>query len=207
MTSKSQLRSSFVAIIVFALGACESAAGSSILDDNGDQDAGVTSDDSTDFSKKHPADARMPPPADAPPADTGGGTVSNPGVPGVVSCYLEGYPRATCATPSHCCFGNYSAQHDGECSTSACVWGTISCDGPEDCASGQHCCAHANIDPDDGLTGYRLACQASACGAAPIEQELCHPTSSGAATCASGKTCVPALGNDNDLPRTLSICK
>jgi hypothetical protein len=214
MTSKSQLRSSFLAIIVLALGACESAVGSSVLDDNGDWDAGVANDDSVDFSKKHP-DARVPPadarqmPGDAggtPDSSTGGSTGGS-GAPGVVSCYASAYPSTTCAGSSHCCFSNYSAQHDGECSTSACGWGTISCDGPEDCASGQHCCAHANMDPDYGLTGYRLACQASACGAAPFEQEMCHPTSSGAATCPSGKTCVPALGNDSDLPRTLSICK
>jgi hypothetical protein len=209
MTSKSQLRSSFLAVIVLALGACESAAGSSILDENGDQDAGVPGDDNAD-PRRHPADASLPPPpADArqPPADASGGPTSNPGAPGVVSCYLEAYPTTSCGLPSHCCFSNYSAQHDGECSTSACSWGTISCDGPEDCASGQHCCAHAMVDPDYGLTGYKLACQAAACGAAPIDQEICHPTSSASGTCPSGKTCVPALGNDNDLPRTLSICK
>lgn len=175
----------------------------------------MTSDASApDVSRKHPADARLPPPADAnapdarpTPGDASGGTGGNPSVPGVVSCYLESSPGATCAQPSHCCFSNYSSQHDGECSTDTCAFGTIDCDGPEDCASGQHCCSHAIIDPDNGLTGYKLACQASACGAAPINQELCHPTSSAAGACSSGKTCVPALGNDNDLPRTLSICK
>jgi hypothetical protein len=216
MMSKTQVQSSFLAIIVLALGACSTSQGSSILDESGDQDAGVASDDDpASASRKHPVDAAVPPPSDAQTAPDaggggtggGGGSGGNPSSPGVVSCYLEGYPGSTCAQPSHCCFSNYSAQHDGECSTSACSWGTIDCDGPEDCASGQHCCAHAIVDPDYGLTGYKLGCQASACGAAPINQELCHPTSSAAPTCSNGRTCVPALGNDNDLPRTLSICK
>jgi hypothetical protein len=215
MTSKPQLRSSFLVVIVLAAGACNAPAGPTILDDNGDQDAGLPSDDNTlDQSRKHPADARTPPPppvdgrsTDAQPTPDAGGGGGSPGVPGVVSCYLEGYPSTTCSAPTHCCFSNYSAQHDGECSTSSCAFGTIDCDGPEDCASGQHCCSHAIIDPDYGLTGYKLACQAAACGAAPIDQELCHPTSSTSGTCPSGKTCVTALGNDNDLPRTLFICK
>jgi hypothetical protein len=215
---------SYIAIIVLAVGACQSAAaGSNVADDPGEPDAalplGPDGEDSPDAPAKHhpprdsgttdgstmPADAR--PPGDAAPADSGGQTGSDAGVQGVVSCYLEGYPTTTCSLPTHCCFTNYSSQHDGECSTSACQWGTIECDGPEDCAGGQHCCAHAIMDSDNINVGYRLACQASACGAAPINQELCHPTSSAAGTCPSGKTCVPALGNDNDLPRTLSICR
>jgi hypothetical protein len=146
------------------------------------------------------ADAMAP----APDAGTGGGG----GVPGVVSCYTESAPSTSCAVPaSHCCFSNYSSQHDGECATTTCGWGRIDCDGPEDCAAGQHCCANAIIDPDNGLTGYRLGCQASACGAAPVHQELCHPSSSASSTCSNGGTCVSSFGNDNDLPRTLYICK
>ncbi|HEU4728115.1 MAG TPA: hypothetical protein VFT22_09510 [Kofleriaceae bacterium] len=167
--------------------------------------------------RRPPADAATsadaaPPPADAP-VDSGGstggggGTGGTGGISGTVSCYSEGYPNTTCTLPVHCCFSNYSAQHNGECTTSACTWGTISCDGPEDCASGQHCCAHASIDPDWGTIGYTLACQASACGPAPVNQELCHPSATSAAgTCSSG-SCVTAFGNDNDLPRTLYICK
>jgi hypothetical protein len=161
-------------------------------------DAHTTADAShTDAAAPHP-DA-MPPDAGNLPG--GGGTT------GAISCYTEGYPSTTCALPTHCCFTNYSAQHDGECTTSACAWGTMDCDGPEDCATGQYCCAHALIDPDYGMMGYKLGCQASACGAAPINQELCHPVSSAAGTCSNGRTCVTAVGNDNDLPRTLYICK
>ena len=124
---------------------------------------------------------------------------------GTVSCYTEGAPGNTCALPAaHCCFSNYSAQHDGACTASSCAYGTIACDGPEDCATGDRCCSHAMIDPDNGLVGYALACHAGACGAAPIDYELCHP---GGPPCSNGGSCVTAYGNDNDLPRTLYICR
>ena len=141
------------------------------------------------------------------PADAGGGggTDASSSLPGgTVSCYADVRPTATCTLPVHCCFTNYSSQHNGTCTTDACVWGTISCDGPEDCGEGQRCCAHAIMDAEDINVGYTLACQSTACGPAPINQEMCHP---GANTCPAGKTCVTAYGNDNDLPRTLYICK
>ncbi|HEX8110724.1 MAG TPA: hypothetical protein VF516_23495 [Kofleriaceae bacterium] len=138
-----------------------------------------------------------------------GGSGGGGGGNGVISCYTEGNPGATCTLPTHCCFSRYSSQHDGACATSACDYGTIECDGPEDCASGQHCCAHAIVDPQAGLIGYQLACQASACGAAPANQEMCHPTTASAAgTCSSPTSrCVTAFGNDNDLPPSLHICQ
>jgi len=156
----------------------------------------------------HGRDARV---ADAPgqpdaatlDAPVGGGT----GARGVVACYSAFDPAATCSAPSHCCFSNYSAQHDGSCEVAACSWGTIDCDGPEDCGSDQHCCADVIMDPVDGITGYRLACRASACGAAPAHQELCHPGASAAGTCASGTACVAAADHDFDLPSTLYICQ
>lgn len=144
----------------------------------------------------HP-DASVLPVADA-------ATTPPPPVTGSVSCYTEGAPDQTCALPDHCCFSNYSAQHDGSCSTSTCAYGTISCDGPEDCGQGEHCCAHAIIDPTEGLQGYSVACQANACDAPPIGSELCHPDGS---PCSTGGTCVTAYGNDNDLPRTLYVCR
>jgi hypothetical protein len=122
---------------------------------------------------------------------------------GTVSCYTEGEPDATCTLPVHCCFTNYSSQHDGRCTTSSCPYGTIDCDGPEDCAAGELCCAHAITDPYDGTIGYTLACQTGACGAAPYNRELCHP----ATGCSTGAACVTAYGNDNDLPRTLYVCQ
>jgi hypothetical protein len=122
---------------------------------------------------------------------------------GSVSCYTEGAPGNTCALPEHCCFSNYTAQHDGSCEATSCAYGTIDCDGPEDCGQGESCCAHAIIDPNDGLRGYALACQASACGAPPLERELCHPDG---APCRNGGTCGTAYGTANDLPRTLYVC-
>jgi hypothetical protein len=145
--------------------------------------------------------------AGSPGSDAGGSGGS--GGSGVISCYTEGNPGASCTLPTQCCFSNYSSQHDGACSTAACTWGTIACDGPEDCAGGQHCCAHAIVTPDSGVIGYQLACQASACGAAPANQEMCHPTAGSAAgTCSSPSSrCVTAFGNDNDLPPSLHICQ
>ena len=126
---------------------------------------------------------------------------------GVVSCYSAFAPSATCALPTHCCFTNYSSEHAGSCETAACGWGTIDCDGPEDCGAGQHCCAHAIIDAEDGVTGYKLACQTDACGAAPVNVELCHGGAGATSTCDGGRACVSAGSYYYDLPGTLSICQ
>jgi hypothetical protein len=131
---------------------------------------------------------------------------SDAGTPGVVSCYSEGNPTATCTLPTHCCFTNYSAQHNGSCTNATCGWGTISCDGPEDCSGGQRCCAHALQDSSNAFVGYTLACQQNPCGPTPLNEELCHPTTSPAGTCSTG-SCVNTLGYNNDLPRTLAICR
>ena len=153
-----------------------------------------------------PADAGVALDAGISPDAPGGG---DPAPQGSVSCYSDFSPAATCTLPSHCCFTNYNAQHAGSCEsqTQSCGWGTIDCDGPEDCATGQSCCAHVIIDPVEGITGYRLACQASACGAAPAHRELCHPGRSAAGTCSSGNRCASASEHAFDLPRTLFVCE
>lgn len=202
-----RLRSSHALAVALALGACTAPS----TGDPGSSTADAGAEIDIVARIRHPP---PPPPPDAsthtpdasgPTGPTGGG---DPNQPGVFSCYTEGNPGATCASPSYCCWGNYSSSHDGSCSTYACGWGTQSCDGPEDCASGQHCCAHVLVDPDWGIYGYQIACQASACGAAPANQEMCHTTStSNAGTCTTGTSCVTALGNDSDLPPNLHICK
>jgi hypothetical protein len=125
-------------------------------------------------------------------------TVTTPSDPaGTVTCYTEGAPSNTCTLPVHCCFGNYTAQHNGYCTTASCGWGQIDCDGPEDCGAGQYCCA----TKDD--LGWTLACQSSTCGAPPLREELCHDSS----TC-GGRTCVNTIDAANyDLPRTLYVCR
>jgi hypothetical protein len=168
-------------------------------------DAGSVTDARADAAPADAAHADAPhpdaPSPDASPPDAG---TASPDAGGVtVACYSEGSPNATCSSPDHCCFTNYGSYHDGTCSTSSCSWGTIDCDGPEDCGAGQHCCSHATYDPELGVTGYKLACQSAACGTPPFDQELCHAS----ATCPAGKTCVSAYGHDNDLPRALSICQ
>jgi hypothetical protein len=115
---------------------------------------------------------------------------------GVVTCYTEGAPLNACTLPVHCCFSNYSANHNGYCTTSACVWGTIVCDGPEDCASGQHCCG-TRTD-----YGWTLACTSNQCGAPPLSEELCHDSG-----ICSDRACTSAYGVAYDFPRTLSVCR
>ena len=163
--------------------------------------------DAATEDRRHPhrPDARTLPDAQVstPDADIGGSTE---GTAGEVTCYREGNPTATCGAPDHCCFSNYSSAHNGECRTTACAYGTILCDGPEDCAGGQHCCSHALVDPVEGLQGYLVACQASACCAAPVSYEICQPDGTAAGTCSSG-SCVSAYGNNADLPRTMNICE
>ena len=119
------------------------------------------------------------------------------GTTGTVSCYSQIAPSATCSLPVQCCFSSESLHHDGICSTSSCTWGTIACDGPEDCASGQQCCATYTA------TGVRLACQTGACLAPPYGDELCHEPS----ICPDGRWCITAFGTQPALPRTLAVCR
>jgi hypothetical protein len=200
--------SSYVLAAALALGACTALPAGD--PSSSEPDPGVEIDTV--------ARVRRPPPP--PPPDAGthtpdasgptGGTGGDPTQPGVISCYTEGNPGATCTAPSVCCFSDYSSAHDGWCSTSAstCGWASQSCDGPEDCATGQHCCGHVLIDPDFGIYGYQIACQASACGAAPINEEMCHPSATSAAgTCSTGTSCVISFANDTGLPPNLHVCR
>ena len=135
-----------------------------------------------------------------PPSTAPDAAVSEPTPPsdpdGTISCYTQGAPSNTCTLPTHCCFTNYSAYHNGYCTNESCGWGTITCDGPEDCASGQECCATKST------SGWLLACSSSACGAPPLGEELCHSSD----TC-GGKSCVSAYDANYDLPRTLNVCR
>ncbi|HEY5924883.1 MAG TPA: hypothetical protein VIV11_24550 [Kofleriaceae bacterium] len=145
------------------------------------------SDDLTSGRRKpRPPPSTLPDATEPPPPDPGG----------TISCYTQGAPSTTCTLPSHCCFTNYSAYHNGYCTTDSCGWGTITCDGPEDCSSGQQCCATKS----DG--GWSLACSNTACGAPPLGEELCQSSE----TC-SGRSCVSAYDVNYDLPRTLNVCR
>jgi hypothetical protein len=119
---------------------------------------------------------------------------------GAVTCYSQAAPENTCSLPAHCCFTSYSTHHDGRCSQAECVFGTIACDGPEDCRDGERCCGHAITSSLAGTLGYTVACRASCDG--PLAREICHPETG----CSSG-TCVSAYGVDDDLPRTLYVCE
>jgi len=184
-----------VVFTIATLGALAACAADTAGDDEADRrkqrDAGTQI---VDGGSHQPGDAGTSS------ADAGsGGSTSG----GTVSCYTEGAPSNTCTLPAHCCFANYSAQHNGICTTNSCTWGTIDCDGPEDCASGQHCCSSVVRD-SDGITGYRATCQSNACGSPPDGEELCHP---GGAACSNNGSCVSTYGANSDLPRTLYICR
>ena len=154
----------------------------------------ASSDDEAD-RKKPRVDAAPSSTEDAPPPTDLAKT-------SVVSCDVQAAPSNTCTSPSYCCFNNYSADHNGYCTTTDSCFGNIRCDGPEDCSSGQRCCATGQYDPDFGVTHYEVACRAS-CDGPPIDYELCHPTS--VTTCATG-SCVTAYGTATDLPRSLYVC-
>jgi hypothetical protein len=151
--------------------------------------------DSTDVSdeaRRRKKDAGTEPPTTMVDAATQPPTSSS----GSVTCYTEGAPGTTCTLPTHCCFSNYSSQLNGQCSDSTCSWGTIDCDGPEDCGSGQFCCA-TKLD-----WGWKLACQSARCGEPPAAEELCHP----GGACSDG-SCVSTYGVNYSLPRTLYVCR
>src|ERR1043165_1067864 len=142
--SNSRSCSSCILISVLAIVACGSPSD--------DMQAPADADYESSPGAPHHRDAQTSPrdahgdtdarPDDAAMAiDASDGTIGDGGVlgGGTVSCYSEYAPSATCTLPSHCCFSNYSAEHAGSCDTAACTWGTIDCDGPEDCAIGQRC--------------------------------------------------------------------
>jgi hypothetical protein len=119
-----------------------------------------------------------------------------------VACYSQGAPSTMCTGADHCCFNNYSAAHDGYCATDACPFGRIECDGPEDCASGNVCCAERISDPSGIALAYVVACRAgSACPSGTWQ--LCHD--SAPATC-GGRSCQPTGPINSELPRVIEVC-
>jgi len=123
----------------------------------------------------------------------------------VVACYSGGAPSATCTGNDHCCFSNYSASHDGYCSADACEFGRMECDGPEDCAPDNVCCAERLSDPAGTgyALGYVVACRTgSACPTGTWQ--LCHTSST--RDCGSGRSCQPSGPVNAELPQILGLC-
>src|SRR6266496_3279660 len=136
------------------------------------------------------------------------GTVGSGGTSGsgatsstrVIACYSGGAPTATCTGTDHCCFNNYSASHEGYCTTDACEFGRMECDGPEDCASGNVCCAERMSDPAGTgyALGYVVACRTgSACPTGTWQ--LCH--TSPTRDCGLGRSCQPSGPVNAELPQ------
>ena len=106
-----------------------------------------------------------------------------------------------CTGLTHCCFNNYSAAHDGYCSTDTCEFGRIECDGPEDCAASNLCCAQRISDPNGIALAYVVACRAgSACPTGTWQ--LCHANSE----CGAGRSCQPTGPINSELPHVIDVC-
>jgi len=144
------------------------------------------------------AKPRPPRQPDAPPPPT----YPDPSIPGVVRCFTEGAPNQTCAPGVACNFNNYNSFHDGACvNGSPQVYGLETCDGPEDCAAGSHCC-EVTVDTGDGFL-VTIACQAASCQTGPGAHEMCHPGTCSDAT----KSCVTAqAAGDYGIAANLSVC-
>ena len=124
--------------------------------------------------------------------DAGAGTTS-----GVYTCYATSAPAQTCTTAQACCFDG-TFEHSGSCSSSACTtYGSLRCDGPEDCSDGQKCCATITRD------GVTVGCAAECLPYFEGGDELCHEPS----FCSGGRSCITAYGTQPALPRTVSICR
>jgi hypothetical protein len=155
-------------------------------------------------------------------------TFGNPAAPGVFSCYEPSACLQTCSAPQYCCFNNSQFYgipgEEGSCSSTPCVQsgsaiGSENCDGPEDCPSGQLCCAVEVWDSFQGIVSNTIACQTGPCGATAYE--MCHPNgapcSNPAQSCiianapaSSSNGCpagqgAPSVG-DNDMPFNLHVC-
>jgi hypothetical protein len=145
-------------------------------------------------------------------ATTGGGGMGGAGDTGgaagssqehSVLCFSQGAPNTICTGADHCCFNNYSAAHDGYCATDECPFGRIECDGPEDCPSGNVCCAERISDPSGIALAYVVACRAgSACPSSTWQ--LCHSSAPG--TCGAGRSCQAAGPINAELPHELELC-
>ena len=128
-------------------------------------DSGTPSTDDT--GTPSPTDSGTPSPTDS---GTSSSTDSGipPGEKGVINC-----GTTKCTLPQVCCVG-FSGSASYKCASSCTgLSATAKCDGPEDCASGQACCA--------GFPSGNQ-CKAS-CGG--TESALCHVDSD----CKSGTTC------------------
>ena len=158
---------------------------------------GMQGDDGVALDKPKP-----PPKPDAPPI-----TYPDPSMPGVVVCFLEGAPNQTCKPGVACNFNNYNSFHDGMCTNSyPQTYGLETCDGPEDCAAGSHCCV-VTTDTGDGFL-ETIACQTAACQTAAGSYEMCHPTSNAWGTCSdTSRHCVTAkAAGDYSIAANLYVC-
>jgi hypothetical protein len=106
-----------------------------------------------------------------------------------------------------CNFNNYNSYHDGFCSNSyPQTYGLETCDGPEDCAAGSHCCVVTGWNGDTPIE--TIACQVASCQGGAGNYEMCHPTSDPWGTCADPtRQCVTAsVAGDYSIAANLYVC-
>jgi hypothetical protein len=162
------MKSALLAFAVLsALGAC--------VDDTAPEEI---ADEALDRRKPKPSPTPTPPPG------------------GTFTCYSTTDPGATCSAPQQCCFDG-TASHSGACGSSCSSWGTLACDGPEDCSNGQRCCATMTG------AGVTVGCADTCLPYFQGGDELCHEPS----VCDGGRWCITAYGTQPALPRTVAICR
>lgn len=133
----------------------------------------------------------------------GGGTGGIPPQPGVGSC---GAQLCSFELGASCCVSstkglycaNSSRGNPCSCNQIGCNTLQIRCDGPEDCPSGQVCCAETGvIGPGYDTVQCRSECITGFVGS---KREVCHP---GGTPCKSGNPCQP----DPQLPPGYASCQ
>jgi hypothetical protein len=148
-----------------------------------------------------------------PPLDDAGSTLSDGAVVtkryGIFCTGPDAPARKACTGPiAVCCYdsdtGNGSCT-TGKCSTTA---GTFTCDGPEDCDTGEQCCG--SVSTALQIAGsphheYFTRCVTSGtCGKGLILRETAYViVCKRAADCTAAQTCVPAT----NMPSGVGICQ
>jgi hypothetical protein len=129
---------------------------------------------------------------------SGGGTAECTGkswrtsTTNAVAC--PGADGCSCAGTA-CCLNGTMEDFSGSCmALASCVGAAFACDGPEDCATGDVCCANFSNDTAECKS-------ANDCTFQPNSKAMCHSD----ADCAVG-SCIPA-SSDSPYKNIIAICQ
>lgn len=126
----------------------------------------------------------------------------NPNLANCNACFSASDPFQSCASPTPVCCFAAAGNHPGTCAadTSSCTYGAESCDGKEECPSGQGCYAN-----EVTTSSWTIACSATPPTGGLATYTMCHPGLSG--QCPIGKSCVgTTAAGVTGLPADLYIC-